>query len=242
MTNKEYLNLIKQINEYRNQIHLFGIEEISEGALDDLKHKVTQYELANPTKINPNSPNFTIAGGVLEGFKKVEHKRRMLSLNDIFTLEELTDWENRYKDYANRNLNQVIKETDIEYICEPKLDGLALSLIYKNGLLVHAVTRGDGFFGEDVTENAKQITSIPKEIPDQRELEVRGEVFITKQNFEDLNKDIITGKKIGKMSKTGIDAVFANPRNVASGTLRQLDSRIVADRNLSFIAYNLWIY
>ncbi len=242
MTHSEYLNLIKKVNQYRNQIHLFDVEEISENALDDLKHKITLYELDNPTKINLNSPNYMIAGGVLEGFNKINHTRRMLSLNDIFTFEELSDWESRYKDYALKNLGKEILNDDIQYICEPKLDGLALSLIYKNGLLLRAVTRGDGYTGEDVTENAKQINSIPKEISDKRELEVRGEVFITKKDFEKLNNDITQGIKLGKMSKTGFEATFANPRNVASGTLRQLDSRVVAERNLSFVAYNLWIY
>jgi DNA ligase (NAD+) len=133
------------------------------------------------------------------------------------------------------------------YICEAKIDGLALSLHYKNGKLWKAVTRGDGIVGEDVTENARQIKDIPQELKFidgqvYKYIEVRGEVFINNQNFSNLNRDILQGKTTGKLGKTGKEGVFANPRNVASGTLRQLDSSIVKDRNLSFLAYNCWIW
>ena len=164
----------------------------------------------------------------------------MLSLNDIFTFEELIDWEKRWQDYAKKN--GIKFELQNDYICEPKIDGLALSLIYENGELLRGVTRGDGFEGEIVTDNVRQIKSIPKTITDQRKMEIRGEVFMTKSDFEDLNNQIMDGSKVGKMGKTGIDGVFANPRNVSSGTIRQLDSRIVGERNLSFIAYNVFVF
>jgi DNA ligase (NAD+) len=254
---EEYLKLVEEVNRLRNQIHLFNEEEITEAALDDLKHKITQFETQNPDLISPNSPNYTIAGGISEGFKKFEHKRRMLSLGDIFNLEELKDWQQRYIDYADKNTDitiapdrneqpQDIFETEqtqsysIDYICEPKLDGLAISLHYKGGNLITAATRGDGYVGEDVTTNVYQIRSIPKSIEDKRELEVRGEVFLTRKDFEKLNEDIRKGLKVGKMGKKGKDATFANPRNAASGTLRQLDSRIVSERNLSFVAYSIY--
>jgi DNA ligase (NAD+) len=242
LTYKEYTNLVEEVNRLRNNIHLFNSEEISENALDDLKHQITVFEQQNPDKISPSSPNYTIAGGVSEGFNKFTHTKRMLSLNDLFNYDELLAWEKRYIDYAHKNLNLEIKAQELEYICEPKLDGLALSLHYENGLLMAAATRGDGYVGEDVTENARQITTIPQRIKDQRKLEVRGEVFISKANFEQLNQDIIDGKKVGKQNKIGKDAVFANPRNAASGTIRQLDSKVVASRNLSFVAYNIYFY
>jgi DNA ligase (NAD+) len=244
MTHDEYMLLIEEVNRLRNEVHLFNVEQISESALDDLKHKITQYETQNPDKISQNSPNFTIAGGVAEKFEKSKHTRRMLSLNDIFDYQELVDWEERYQDYAKKNsidLDTTIAN-DPKYICEPKIDGLAISITYENGIISKAATRGDGWIGELVTENIKQIRSIPKRIDYQGTLEVRGEVFLTKSDFEKLNKDIFDGKKVGKSGQTGPDAVFANPRNASSGTLRQLDSRIVAERNLSFIAYGAWLY
>lgn len=234
----EYLKLIVEVNRLRNQIHIFDSEEISESALDDLKHKITQYEIQNPDLISSNSPNFTIAGGVAKDFEKFTHTERMLSLNDIFDFQELTSWEQRYSDYAKKELSETTLEQQ-EYICEPKLDGLAISLHYKQGELTTAATRGDGYVGENVTENVRQIRSIPRIISDRRELEVRGEVFLTRKDFENLNQDIKIGTKIGRAGKTGPEFTFANPRNAASGTLRQLNSAIVTDRNLSFIAY--WI-
>jgi DNA ligase (NAD+) len=240
LTHQEYQALVVEVNRMRNEVHLFNTEEISEAALDDLKHKITLFETENPDLIDPNSPNYVVAGGVAEGFQKYKHERRMLSLNDIFSLEELLDWEKRWQDYADKN--GIKFDSQNNYICEPKIDGLALSLIYNDGELERAVTRGDGFEGEVVTDNIKQIKSIPKNISDKRKMEIRGEVFMTKSDFENLNGQILEGKKIGKMGKFGPEGVFANPRNVASGTIRQLDSRIVANRNLSFIAYNVFIF
>ena len=261
MTYSEYLNLIQEVNRLRNQVHLFNEEEVSEGVLDDLKHKITLFEKNNPTKISPNSPNYTISGGIANGFQKFEHKKRMLSLTDLFSFEELQDWEIRWQNYLQKNFQvknslesedeDLFKDSFLptfedkniqpKYICEPKIDGLAVSLHYKNGKLKQAATRGDGKIGELVTENIKQIQSIPKEIKDLREIEVRGEVFMTKDNFIKLNQEIKESKKMGKMGKTGPEAIFANPRNAAAGTLRQLDSRIVAQRNLSFLAYNIFV-
>jgi DNA ligase (NAD+) len=234
---QQYLELINKVNQLRNEVHLFSEENISDEALDNLKMQITNWEHEHPDQIDPNSPNYTIAGGVAEGFSKVEHLKRMLSLNDIFDNVELLEWQQRWQDYATKN--EIEFEPVQKYIAEPKIDGLAVSLIYQNGELLRAVTRGDGFVGEDVTNNVLQIKSIPKKIPDLRNLEVRGEIFMTKSDFEDLNSRIIEGKSVGKMSKTGPEYTFANPRNVASGTIRQLDSSVVADRNLSFIAYYL---
>jgi DNA ligase (NAD+) len=132
------------------------------------------------------------------------------------------------------------------YICENKIDGLAISLHYKKGYLWKAATRGDGVVGEDVTENVKLIQDIPKKLEFEDEIfehiEVRGEIFMKIADFENLNKDILEKKKIGKMGKTGKEGVFSNPRNAASGTLRQLDQSIFVERKLSFLAYNCWIW
>jgi DNA ligase (NAD+) len=240
-TQQEYLALIAKVNQLRNEVHLFSEENISEEALDNLKMQITNWENENPDKIDPNSPNYTIAGGVAEGFTKVAHQKRMLSLNDIFSETELMEWQDRWQKHADQNSIKFDLSQNINYICEPKIDGLAVSLVYEGGNLLQAVTRGDGFVGEDVTANVKQISSIPKVIPDTRKLEVRGEIFMTKSDFAELNQKIIDGILPGKMSKTGPEYVFANPRNVASGTIRQLDSSVVKDRKLSFIAYNVYI-
>lgn len=262
----EYLQMVQEVNRLRNEVHLFNVEEISEAALDDLKHKITEFELANPDQISPNSPNYVVSGGVAKGFLKYTHNRRMLSLNDIFSYQELEDWEERWEklitpeklahnpekidifgeaDYLpdDQKTEPIITDSGqtAKYICEPKIDGLAISLHYEDGVLKVAATRGDGFVGENVTENIKQVRNIPKQISDSRKLEVRGEIFMTKKDFEELNNDILAGRKVGKMGKTGSEGLFANPRNVASGTIRQLDSRIVAERNLSFVAYNIYI-
>jgi DNA ligase (NAD+) len=247
MNHPEYLKLIAEVNRLRNEVHLFNVEEISESALDDLKHKISLYEVNNPDKISANSPNYIISGGVAKNFVKFKHTRRMLSLNDIFSFEELIDWDKRWKDYFKKEVENSEEQKNFNsesnqvYVCEPKLDGLAISLHFDEGKLVSAATRGDGFVGELVTENIRQIKYIPKEIEFKGKLEVRGEVFLSKQDFEELNKKITQGELIGKMGSTGPDAVFANPRNAASGTIRQLNSAIVAERNLSFVSYNAYL-
>ena len=170
----------------------------------------------------------------------------MLSLNDIFDYQELIDWNERNINYFTKEVNEdeisALKPEMLEFVCEPKIDGLAISLIYQDGNLIRGVTRGDGYEGEDVTVNVKQIQSIPNDIPHKGSIEVRGEIFITHKNFERLNRAISEGKLIGKMGKKGVEGIFANSRNVASGTLRQLDSKVVKERNLSFIAYNVELY
>lgn len=266
MNHKEYLLLIQEVNRLRAEVHLFNNEEIPESALDDLKHKITQYEEENPDKISPDSPNYTIAGGVLEGFQKFSHPRRVLSLNDLFSLDEVRDWEKRWKDYlfslppeqdtdsvkeARTHISPTTSITQqkeefsrhliTQYIVEPKLDGMALILHYQEGKLVRAVTRGDSRVGEDVTANALLVSEIPKQVSSLEKIEVRGELIMSKKDFENLNQSIREGKKKGKMGKTGSEAVFANPRNAVAGTIRNLDQSIIADRPMSFIAYGLFV-
>jgi DNA ligase (NAD+) len=265
----EYLKLVTEVNRMRNEVNLFNNEEVSEAALDDLKHQITLFETEYPDKIAKDSPNYTVAGGVLEGFKKFTHVRRVLSLNDLFDLEEAKDWEKKWKDYLfsiqyqievkpivehiapSYVLNETQKVTEqkqifadslnVEYIAEPKLDGMAFVLHYEQGHLFKAVTRGDSRVGEDVTANALLVQSIPKQIPDTRKIEIRGELIMSKKDFEKLNSDIIAGIKIGVMGKSGSEAIFANPRNAVAGTIRNLDQSIVSERPLNFIAYGLYI-
>lgn len=266
MNHKEYLKLVQEVNRLRNEVHLFNNEEISESALDDLKHKITEYEKNNPELISTDSPNYTIAGDVLDGFAKFTHPRRVLSLNDLFSLQEVQDWERRWKDYmfslplsqdtelaarARRHVDPTnsitqqkesfAKHLTMDYVAEPKLDGMALILHYTNGMLHKAVTRGDSRVGEDVTENIKLIPGIPKEISERSAVEVRGELIMSKQDFVRLNEEIAQGKKKGKMGKTGPEAVFANPRNAVAGTIRNLDQSIIVERPMSFVAYGLFI-
>lgn len=129
MTHLEYLKLVKEVNRLRNEINLFNNEEISEAALDNLKHEITQYESKNPHKISPNSPNYTVAGGVLEKFQKQNHQRRMLSLNDIFNQDEFQEWVRRWQNYAQKE--NFLFQSSQKYICEPKIDGLAISIFIK---------------------------------------------------------------------------------------------------------------
>ena len=226
--------------------------------MDQLKHQISEYEKSFPDKISPNSPNYIIAGGVLKGFKKFTHKKRMLSLTDIFDKEELEDWQQRWQNFLQKqvsaedfeNITKIklkdflenFKNQKQNYILEPKLDGLAIALHYHDGKLVAGATRGDGSIGEDITPNILQISNIPKQISDLRKLEVRGEVFLTKINFNLLNTEIENGLKTGRMGKVGKEAVFANPRNAAAGTLRQLNSKVVAERRLRFMAYGVHFF
>jgi DNA ligase (NAD+) len=237
---EHYEQLVKEVNRLRNLAHLFDTQEISEAALDELKHQITLYEQTYPEQISKDSPNTIIAGGVASEFTKFTHTRRMLSLNDIFDKQELIEWEQRYKDHGLK-VGVVVADKP-RYILEPKIDGLAIALHYLDGELQTAVTRGDGWSGENVTQNVRQIRAIPNTIEYKGKLEVRGEVFITKKDFDLLNQSIAEGLKPGKMGKFGSEYMFANSRNAAAGTLRQLDSSIVGERNLSFIAYNAFVH
>lgn len=268
---KEYKKMVLEVNRLRQEIHLFNNEEISESALDDLKHKITIFEQENPTKIIPSSPNYVVAGGVLKGFEKEKHARRMISIGDVFDEKELSDWDKRWKDFLFAGLkneeiyglkkteyfqnfqkslteNKLTKQKELfasclqmEYICEPKIDGMSISLHYEEGQLKKAITRGDGFVGENVTENIKMIASVPKHILDQRKMEIRGELFINKRDFEELNAKILRGEAVGKMGKTGESFLFANARNAVAGSIRNLNTEQIKNRKISFIAYACYV-
>ena len=226
--------LKKVINHHRYLYHVLDRQEISPEALDSLKHELFQLEMAYPDLITPDSPTQRVAGKPLKGFKKVEHGVPMLSIEDIFSEKELYDWQNYLRKLAPSEVE------GFEYFCEQKIDGFAVSLIYKDGIFAVGSTRGTGKVGEDVTQNLKTMESIPlrlnalrSDLPRRSDLagsvEIRGEVYMEKKDFERFNMEL---EKRSQKS-------FANPRNLAAGSIRQLDSKIASFRPLRFLAYDL---
>lgn len=226
--------LKEEINYHRYLYHVLDKQEISDEALDSLKHELYELEQTYPKFITVDSPTQRVGGVPLDKFSKVKHQIRMMSMEDVFTYDELADWEKR--------IIKILGKQVEEYFCELKMDGLAVSLIYEKGILIQAATRGDGTTGEDVTKNVKTIDAIPlrlmtdkianKDIRDAIEnqrFEVRGEIYITKKEFARLNKE---------QEQQGLPK-YANPRNIAAGSIRQLDSKITAKRKLDFNIYEI---
>lgn len=240
--------LRQEIDKYRYQYHVLNALEISEAALDDLKHELYRLEQLYPDLITPDSPTQRVAGEPLPGFKKVTHAERMLSIEDAFSFEEVEEWLVR--------MRKLKPQADFDFYAEMKMDGLAVSLVYEDGKLVQGSTRGDGTVGEEVTHNIRTIEAIPLNlhVPAEKELErflekhhgkcdaakvksvltghagrieIRGETFMTRSQLEKLNKAL---KKRGEPE-------LANPRNAAAGSIRQLDPKIAAERGLSFFGY-----
>ena len=217
------------INDYRYHYHVLDESIMSEAAADSLKHELAQLEEQYPEYVTPDSPTQRVAGKALDAFKKVEHRYPMISLTDVFDRDEVEAWVNRTEKLAPGHVR--------EYFADIKMDGLACSLVYEDGVLVQAVTRGDGRVGEDVTMNIRTIENVPLTLrnhPDARiflsgRTEIRGEVVMYKDDFARLNK---AREKAGQ-------PVFMNPRNLAAGTIRQLDPRLVVARPLHFHAYDL---
>lgn len=224
---KKHLSLKKQISQHDHNYHVLDKPEISDYDYDQLFAELLALENAHPDLDTSDSPSQRAGGKPLDSFKKVNHRTPMLSLSNTYSPEEITEFDERVR--------KVLKTEDpVEYFCEPKFDGLALELIYENGLLTQALTRGDGTTGEDVTQNIKTIRAIPLKLDTKKPpelIEVRGEVLMFKQDFLDLNT---TQEENGQ-------ATFANPRNAAAGTVRQLDSKIAASRPLKFFAYSLGV-
>ena len=216
------IKLRELINDYRYHYHVLDESIMSESAADSLKHELAQLEAEFPELITPDSPTQRVAGKPLDKFTKVKHEKRMISLADVFSKEEVLDW-------ISRNEKLVPGGKIEEFFTDIKMDGLACALKYKDGVLVQAVTRGDGLVGEDVTLNVRTIENIPLKIENTGDVEVRGEIILFKKDFEDINE---------KQRKNG-EPEFANPRNLAAGSIRQLDSKIAASRPLRFIAYDL---
>ncbi|WP_122894186.1 NAD-dependent DNA ligase LigA [Arcobacter peruensis] len=217
MTNTEYITKIEKLISWAHAYYVEDNPQASDEEYDLLSRECLAYEQENPNLSHPNSPNKRVGGFVMEGFNKATHLSRMWSQEDVFNTKELEDWINRAKKV----------NTNLDFYCEPKFDGASLNLIYENGLLKQAITRGDGTVGEDITNNVKTIHSIPLQIKEKSLLEIRGEIVIKKADFEKINQDRLKNN----------EALFANPRNAAAGSLRQLDPSITAKRKLFF---NVW--
>ncbi len=214
------LKLRELINDYRYHYHVLDESIMSEAAADSLKHELVLLEKEFPELVTPDSPTQRVAGKPLDKFTKVTHRDRMISLADVFSADEVRGWVQ-----ANEKMVGPIQS----YFTDIKMDGLACALHYEDGLFIQAVTRGDGLVGEDVTMNVRTIENVPLRIDEPGHVEVRGEIVIFKKDFEELNaKQVKAGEK-----------PFANPRNLAAGSIRQLDPRIAAKRQLKFIAYDL---
>ncbi|WP_338981439.1 NAD-dependent DNA ligase LigA [Spiroplasma endosymbiont of Eupeodes luniger] len=219
LAKKEILRLRKLIEQWNNEYYLENKPSVSDEYYDAKMKNLQQLENDFPQFLSKNSPTQSVSGKVAYGFNKVQHSYPMLSLNNAFTEEDLINFDNQIKSLTGQE--------SIEYLCELKIDGLSVSLQYDNGFLISAATRGDGITGENVTDNVKTIANIPQKIELVNKLLVRGEVFLAKSDFKDLNE--LRSKE--KMP------VFANPRNAAAGSLRQLDANITASRNLKVFLY-----
>lgn len=217
--------LREQLREHNYRYYVLDEPSVPDAEYDRLFQQLKQLEQQHPELVTPDSPTQRVGDRALDAFAEVTHRVPMLSLDNVFNDDELVAFDRRVRD----RLKSV---TEIEYVCEPKLDGLAVSVLYENGMLVRAATRGDGQTGEDITQNIRTLQSVPlKLIGDgyPSSLEVRGEVFMSKAGFEEMNR---------RAAEKG-EKVFVNPRNAAAGSLRQLDARITAQRPLELYCYGL---
>ena len=218
---EEISKLVSLLNKYSYDYYVEDNPQISDTEYDTLYKQLEKLEENHPEYILENSPTQRVGDRVLDEFEKITHKVPMLSLSNTFSTEDLRDFDAR--------ISKLVPDHSVEYICELKIDGLAISIKYEDGRLVSAATRGDGSVGEDVTENIKTIFSIPKVLKDNRTFEVRGEVYLPRKSFELLNSE----------RESNNEVLFANPRNAAAGSLRQLDSKITAKRRLSAFIYSI---
>ena len=216
---KRIVALRQLLNVYNYEYYVLNQSSISDYQFDALMNELIDLEAKNPHMYDPNSPTNRVGGMVVEDFNKITHKNPMMSLGDVFNFDELRAFDKRVRESLN--------EDTVEYICELKIDGLAMSLMYENGNLVYGATRGNGVVGEEVTHNIKTIKSIPLTINDNRIIEMRGEVYMPKSSLERLNK----------IRQEKGEPLFANCRNAASGSIRQLDSSIASSRGLDMFIY-----
>ncbi|EKQ5089235.1 NAD-dependent DNA ligase LigA [Listeria innocua] len=215
---KRYEELINILDQYSYDYYVIDNPTVEDAEYDQKMQELLKIEEAHPEWVTPESPSKRVGGEVLEGFKKVEHDTPMLSLANAFNRDDLADFDRRIRDKVG---------DDISYMCELKIDGLAVSLQYENGKYKQGATRGDGTVGEDITANLRTIRSIPMKLKKAYSIEVRGEAFMPKRSFQKLNE---IREEEGQM-------LFANPRNAAAGSLRQLDTKIAASRNLDIFLY-----
>ncbi|EAG5469433.1 NAD-dependent DNA ligase LigA [Listeria monocytogenes] len=215
---KRYEELINILDQYSYDYYVIDNPTVEDAEYDQKMQELLNIEEAHPEWVTPESPSKRVGGEVLEGFKKVAHDTPMLSLANAFNQEDLADFDRRIRDKVG---------DDIAYMCELKIDGLAVSLQYENGKYKQGATRGDGTIGEDITANLRTIRSIPMKLQKDYSIEVRGEAFMPKRSFQKLNE---IREEEGQM-------LFANPRNAAAGSLRQLDTKIAASRNLDIFLY-----
>jgi len=217
---KEYKKAVETLKKWAYYYYVLDNPLVTDEEYDKLYKEVEQYEKAHPDEIDTSSPTQRVGDVILDEFKKARHITKMWSMEDVFSREEFNDWANRVKKLTERPFT---------FYIEPKFDGASLNLVYKDGKLIRAETRGDGEIGEDVTLNAKTIPSIPLEINHKDLIEIRGEVLMSKSDFDKLNEE-----RIKKQEST-----FANPRNAAAGSLRQLDPKITASRHLVFYPWGV---
>jgi DNA ligase (NAD+) len=219
MNYDQYIQNVNRLKEYAHAYYVLDNPLVTDEEYDKLYREVLEFEQKNPTKVALDSPTQRVGGVVLDGFEKARHIKQMWSMEDIFDKDELLEWIKR----VEKNVDNPT------YFCEPKFDGASLNIIYEDGVLKQAITRGDGIEGEDVTENVKTIRSVPLKIDYKELIEIRGEVVIKKSDFEKINNQRL---------KNG-EQLFANPRNAAAGSLRQLDSSITAKRRLFFYPWGV---
>jgi DNA ligase (NAD+) len=222
---ERYEKLKTAIDHYRRQFHVYDIEEIPESARDSLMHELTDLEAKYPSLVTPDSPSQRVAGKPLPQFEKVRHEVTQWSFNDAFEAGDLHAFDERVK----RFLKDSYPNARPHYVCELKIDGLKIVFTYEKGILKTAATRGDGEIGEDVTQNIRTIESVPLKLSRPIDIIVEGEVWMSSKNLERLNKE---------RAKNG-EPLFANPRNVAAGSIRQLDPKIAAARKLDVFIYDV---
>lgn len=211
------LELVKLLNQYAHEYYTTDNPSVSDSEYDKLYHELLDLEKQYPEFVQPDSPTHRVGGKVLEGFEKYQHQYPLYSLQDAFSREELDAFDTRIrKDFP-----------DVRYLCELKIDGLSISLMYEKGILVAGATRGDGSVGENITENLKRVKDIPLKLPSEVDMTVRGECYMPRSSFDAVNQ----------LRQENGEPEFANPRNAAAGTLRQLDTAIVAKRNLATFLY-----
>ena len=209
--------LVELLNRYAYEYYTKDAPSVSDSEYDQLYRELVELETAHPDEILPESPTHRVGGVVLKGFTKYQHQYPLYSLQDAFSREELEVFDQRVR-----------KEfSSISYVCELKIDGLSISLTYENGVLVTGATRGDGSVGEDITENLKRVKDIPLVLPEPVNITVRGECYMPRASFD----------RVNQIRQENGEPEFANPRNAAAGTLRQLDTKIVAKRNLATFLY-----